>query len=325
MSVVVHQVARPHGAPSPEQFAYLEIPTPVPAAGQALVENVYLSVDPYMREAMDSDGLGVPMEGRSIGRVVASAAPGLDVGDLVFHRQGWRSHALVTPAEVRVLPAVPGVPLTAYLGVLGGTGLSAYVGLTRIARVQPGETVFVSAAAGAVGGTVGQFARQLGADRVIGSTGSPAKAKHLVTNLGFDAAIDYSAGELSAQLAAAAPDGIDVYFDNVGGDHLAAAIDALRDHGRIAWCGAVAQYNALTPPAAPRNLFDIVGKQLRLEGFLVRDYRHLQGELEEFAVPRLRDGRIMTDETVVDGITNLVDAFLSMLHGGNTGKMIVRV
>ncbi|MET7965067.1 NADP-dependent oxidoreductase [Micromonospora sp. NPDC005305] len=325
MSLVVHQVARPLGAPTSDQFAYLEVPTPVPATGEALVQNLYLSVDPYMREAMDEDELGTPMEGRSIGRVVRSSAPGLDVGHLVFHRQGWRSHAIVTPSDVRVLPEVPGVPLSAYLGVLGGTGLSAYVGLTRVARLQPGEAVFVSAAAGAVGGAVGQFARQLGAGRIIGSTGTAAKAAHLVSNLGFDAAVDYSAGDLAARLAATAPGGIDVYFDNVGGSHLEAAIDVLRDHGRIAWCGAVAQYNAPTAPAAPRNLFAIVAKRLRLEGFLVRDYQHLQSELETFVVPRLRDGRIVVDETVVDGLTNMVDAFLSMLSGGNIGKMLVRL
>ncbi|MBC6468543.1 NADP-dependent oxidoreductase [Actinomadura alba] len=325
MSVIVHQIARPHGWPTADQFAYTEVPTPTPGAGEALVENMYLSVDPYMREAMDDRELGVPMEGRSIGRVVDSRASGLTAGDLVFHRQGWRSHAIITPDEARVLPEPPGVPITAYLGVLGGTGLSAYVGLTKIARLRPDETVFISAAAGGVGSAAGQIARLLGARRVIGSTGSAAKAEHLVNTLGFDAAVDYTAGDLAARLTAEAPDGLDVYFDNVGGDHLEAAITAMRDHGRIAWCGAVAQYNAVTAPAAPRNLFDVVGKQLRLEGFLVRDHRHLQPELEEFLAPHLRSGRVVVDQTVVDGITDIVDAFLTMLRGGNTGKMIVSV
>ncbi|GAA3574740.1 NADP-dependent oxidoreductase [Nonomuraea rosea] len=325
MAIVVQQVARPQGRPAAEQFAYLDVPTPVPGPGEALVENLYLSVDPYMRERMDVGDLGVPMEGRSLGRVADSRDPRLTAGDLVFHRQGWRSHALVAPEDVRVLPETPGVPLTAYLSVLGGTGLSAYVGLTRIAGLRPGETVFISAAAGGVGSAAGQIARLLGAGRIIGSTGSAAKAKHLTAELGFDTAIDYRAGDLAGQLAAAAPDGIDVYLDNVGGDHLEAAIGVMRERGRIAWCGAVGQYNTAVAPPAPRNLYDIVGKQIRLEGFLVRDHRHLQPELEELLIPHLRAGRVIADETVVEGLTGMVDAFLSMLGGGNTGKMLVKV
>ncbi|MDP9843004.1 NADP-dependent oxidoreductase [Streptosporangium lutulentum] len=325
MAVLVHQVARPNGWPAADQFSYVEVTTPEPGPGEALVENVYLSVDPYMREEMDERALGTPMEGRSIGRVVESRDPALPVGELVFHRQGWRSHAVVASGDVRVLRESQGVPLSAYLSLLGGTGLSAYVGLTRVARLQPGETVFISAAAGGVGSAAGQIARLLGAGRVIGSTGSAAKAEHLLKNLGFDAALDYRTGDLAAQLAAAAPEGVDVCLDNVGGDHLEAAIGAMRDRGRIAWCGAVAQYNTLTPPPAPRNLFDIVGKSLRLEGFLVRDHVHLQSELEDFLLPHIRSGHVVPDETVVVGLPNVVDAFLSMLRGGNTGKMIVKV
>lgn len=153
---------------------------------------------------------------------------------------------------------------------------------------------------------------------MVGSTGSARKVKHVVEVLGFDAAFDYRSGVLDELLADAAPDGIDVYLDNVGGDHLEAAIGALRDHGRIAWCGAVAQYNSAEPPAAPRNLYDVVEKQLRLEGFLVRDYTDLQPELEALLIPHLRPGRVIADETVVDGFHNTVDAFLSMLRGGNT-------
>jgi NADPH-dependent curcumin reductase CurA len=321
----IHQVARPTGFPRAEQFAFVDVPMPVAATGQAVVENLYLSVDPYMRQAMDHRDLGVPMEGRSIGRVVESREPTLPVGALVFHRQSWRTHALVTAADVRVLTPPEGVPLTAYLGLLGGTGLSAYVALTRIAVLRPGETVFVSAAAGGVGSATGQLARLLGAGRIIGSTGSAAKAAHLVRHLGFDAAIDYRAGDLPGQLAAVAPEGIDVYVDNVGGEHLEAAIGAMRDHGRIAWCGAVAQYHDATPPAAPRNLVEINFKQLRLEGFLVKDYRHLQPELEAFVLPRLRAGALDSAETVIEGFDAMVEAFLSMLRGGNTGKTIVKV
>ncbi|NUR27760.1 MAG: NADP-dependent oxidoreductase, partial [Catenulispora sp.] len=184
----------------------------------------------------------------------------------------------------------------------------------------------VSAAAGAVGSAVGQIARLLGARRVVGSAESAAKVALLIEELGFDDAFDYHGGELSKKLAAAAPDGVDVYFDNVGGDHLEAAIDALRDFGRVAWCGAVAQYDSLQePPSAPRNLFDVVGKRIRLEGFLVRDYGDVRSEFEGFITPHLRSGAVRVDETVVDGFENIVTAFLGMLAGENTGKMLVRV
>jgi hypothetical protein len=324
--MAVHQVSRPKGWPATEHFAFVEDTLPQPVPGTALVENVYLSVDPYMRECMDALwDLHAPLEGRSIGRVVDSQDPHLAVGDLVFHRNGWRTHALVNAADVRVLPQVPGVPTSAYLSILGGTGLTAYVALTRIAQLQAGESVFISAAAGGVGSAAGQIARLLGADRVIGSAGSATKVKHLTEDLGFDAAFDYHQGSVSDLLAQAAPRGIDVYIDNVGGEHLEAAIRSLRSQGRVAWCGAVAQYNNTEPPAAPRNLYDLVEKSLRLEGFLVRNYRHLQGELEEWLVPHIQSGRIVVDQTVVEGFDHVVDAFLGMLHGENIGKMIVQV
>lgn len=324
--MAVHQVARPRGWPTAADFAFIDDDVAAPAPGTALVENVYLSVDPYMRGSMDGAWqLNAPLEGRSIGRVVDSRDPALADGDLVFHRGGWRTHAVVRAAEVRVLPRVPGVPVSAYLGVLGGTGLSAYVAVTRIARLRAGESVFVSAAAGGVGGTVGQLARLLGAGRVIGSTGSAAKARHAIERLGFDAAFSYRDGPLAELLARAAPDGIDVYVDNVGGDHLEAAIGAMRDGGRIAWCGAVAQYNSAEPPAAPYNLFDVVSKSLRLEGFLVRNYGHLQGELEALLVPHIQTGRCVVDQTVVEGFDHVVEAFLGMLRGESVGKMIVRI
>ncbi|WP_042421163.1 NADP-dependent oxidoreductase [Streptacidiphilus anmyonensis] len=324
---LVHQVARPRGAARAEDFAFVSEPLPRVVAGTALVENLYLSVDPYMREMMD-DGwaLHAPLEGRSVGRVVESGTPELAVGDLVFHRHAWRTHALVRPEEARLLPRYEGVPLTAHLGILGGTGLSAWVGLTRVARLQPGEDLFVSAAAGGVGTAAGRLARHLGARRIVGSTGSPEKARRLTEELGFDAAFDYHQGQVADLLAKAAPDGVDVAFENVGGDHLEGAIAALRPHGRIAWCGAVAQYDrADQPPAAPRNLYDVVGKGLRLEGFLVREHLDARSELEDFAVPLLRSGALVSTETVVDGFDRIVEGFLGMMHGANTGKTIVRV
>ncbi|MEU5433139.1 NADP-dependent oxidoreductase [Streptomyces sp. NPDC020719] len=327
-SITVHQTARPTGLPTPADFAFVEAPVPDPAPGTALVENLYLSVDPYHREVMDVGPLFRPLEGRALGRVVASRDPGLREGDLVFHRQGWRTHALVTLGTdgTRTIQPYEGVPLSAHLGILGGTGLTAYVALTRTLQLRPGQDLFVSAAAGGVGTAAGRIARLLGAGRIVGSAGSAAKVGFLTEAVGYDAAFDYHDGPVGEQLAKAAPDGIDAYLDNVGGDHLEGAISALRAHGRIAWVGAVAQYNnPAAPPAAPRNLYSVVAKSLRLEGVLVRDHRDAQGELEEFLVPHLRSGRMASDETVVDGMERTVEGFIGMLRGGNTGKMLIRV
>lgn len=328
MSITIHQVRRRHGMPEPSDFAFVEEPLGAPSGGQALVENVFISVDPYMREAMHGNGwdLHVALDGRAVGRVVQSRAEGINPGDIVLHRKGLRSHALITADQSRRLAVADGVPLSAYLGILGGTGLSAYVGLKQVARVQPGETVFISSAAGGVGTAAGRIARLLGAARIIGSTGSATKAQHLVTHLGFDAAFDYNAGPIAQQLAAAAPHGIEVALENVGGDHLEAAIAVMNDCGRIAWCGAIAQYNnPHNPPPAPRNLYDIVGKQLRLQGFLVRHHTHLQSELEHLVVPEIQAGRSVSDETIINGIEHTVEAFLAMLRGENVGKTLVRV
>ncbi|MFF9911464.1 zinc-binding dehydrogenase [Streptomyces sp. NPDC013457] len=325
--ITVHQTARPDGFPTAAHFAFVEAPVPSPAPGTALVENLLWSVDPYHREAMDGDflwTLGSPMEGRTLGRVLDSRTPALSAGDLVLHRKGWRTHSLVTPGEVRAVPDFEGVPLTAHLSVLGGTGLSAYVGLTRIARIQPGEDLFVSAAAGGVGTAAGRFARLLGAGRLVGSAGSARKVAYLTEEAGFDAAFDYHDGPVAELLAKAAPEGLDAVLDGVGGDHLEAAIASLREHGRIAWVGAVAQYHALSaPPPAPRNLFDLVEKSIRLEGFLVARHADAQQELYDFAVPHLRSGRLPVDVTVVEGFEHIVDAFLGMLRGENIGKMLV--
>ncbi|MFJ8252290.1 NADP-dependent oxidoreductase [Streptomyces sp. NPDC094466] len=324
-----HLAARPHGFPTADLFAVDESPVPEPAPGTAVVENLYLSVDPYHREEMDGGWeLGVPLEGRALGRVTASRTPGLAEGDLVLHRAGWRTHALVTPggAGTRPVPAYEGVPLTAHLSILGGTGLTAYVALTRTLEFRAGQGLFVSSAAGGVGTAVGRIARLLGVGCLIGSAGTPGKVARLTAELGFDAAFDYHDGPVGELLAEAAPDGIDAYVDNVGGDHLEGAISALREHGRIAWVGAISQYHsAHEPPAAPRNLFDIVEKSLRLEGVLVRNHPDAQAELDALVVPRLRSGLVAPDVTVVDGFERTVDGFLGMLRGENTGKMLIRI
>ncbi|MFD6332524.1 NADP-dependent oxidoreductase [Streptomyces niveus] len=324
-AVAVHQIARPTGFPTPGHFRFVESPVPEPAPGTALVENLHWSVDPYHREMMDGDfALNAPLEGRTLGRVIDSRDPALPEGEIVLHRHGWRTHSVVRPDEARRLPRHDGVPLSAHLSILGGTGLTAYVALTRIAQLREGENVFVSAAAGGVGTATGRLARLMGAGRLVGSAGTPEKVAYLTERVGYDAAFDYHDGPVADLLAKAAPTGVDVYVDNVGGDHLGAAIGALREHGRVVRVGTVGQYNTPDAPPVRFNHADVVEKSLRMEGFLVRNYRAVQEELYEFAVPRLVSGKLALDETVVTGFDRIVDAFLSMLRGGNTGKMIVR-
>lgn len=327
----IHLASRPSGWPTPENFALVSTELPAPADGQVLVRNLFMSVDPYMRGRMNDVKsytppfqLGQAMEGGAVGEVIESTVDTMPPGTVVLHNLGWREHAVVDAAAARPIEQIPGVPLSQYLGALGMPGMTAYVGLLDIAQFQPGDTVFVSGAAGAVGSLVGQIARLKGAKRVIGSAGSPAKVEHLTSTLGFDAAFDYHDGPVAAQLAAAAPDGIDVYFDNVGGDHLEAAIGALNQNGRVALCGAISQYNALEP-AGPRNLALATGKRLTLRGFIVMDHYGRFGDFVGEAGPWLAGGELHAAETVVDGIDHAVDAFLGLMRGDNTGKMIVRL
>ncbi|MGY0234263.1 NADP-dependent oxidoreductase [Longispora urticae] len=331
LSREIHLVSRPVGEPKPSDFALVTAEVPEPGPGQVVVRNTFMSVDPYMRGRMNDVKSYVPpfaldavMDGGAVGEVVASDSPDVPVGATVLHGLGWREFALVDAARVRVVDATL-APASAYLGVLGMPGLTAYAGLLAVAGFQAGETVFVSGAAGAVGSLVGQFARLLGAGRVIGSAGGPDKATRLVKDFGFDAAIDYRAGDLRGQLAEAAPDGIDVYFDNVGGDHLEAAIGALNVHGRAALCGAISQYNATEPVPGPRNLALAIGKRLTLRGMLVGDHNDLAPQFVQQVAGWLASGEVKAEETVVDGIGNAVDAFLGMMKGANTGKMLVRL
>ncbi|MFG2649521.1 NADP-dependent oxidoreductase [Streptomyces sp. NPDC048436] len=325
-ALTVHQIARPHGYPTPGHFAFVESAPATPAPGTALVENLYWSVDPYHREMMDGDfALNAPLEGRALGRVIESRDPALREGEIVFHRQGWRTHSVVTPGEARAVPRFEGVPLSAHLSILGGTGLTAYVGLTRIAQLREGQDLFVSAAAGGVGTATGRLARLMGAGRLVGSAGTAAKAAYLTEHVGYDEAFDYHAGPTADLLAKAAPGGIDLYVDNVGGEHLEAAISSLREYGRIVRIGTMAQYNSTGTPYALRNLPDIVEKSLRMEGFHLRNHYEAQEELYEFVVPHLQSGRVGLDETVVGGFERIVEAFLGMLRGENLGKIIVTV
>jgi len=329
-SKAVHLVARPVGEPKLADFAVVEAPLADPGPGQVLVRNDWISVDPYMRGRMNdvksyipSFQLGEPMDGGAVGTVVASGCE-VPVGTVVFHRLGWREHATLDASEVQAVDTSRGAACE-YLGVLGMTGLTAYVGLKVIAPVKPGDVVFISGAAGAVGLVAGVVAKKLGAARVVGSAGGPEKVKRLVEHFGYDAAIDYRAGDLKGQLVAAAPEGIDVYFDNVGGEHLRVAISALRLHGRVALCGAISQYNATGPVTGPDNLVMAIGKRLSLRGYLVFDHNDLSEEYVEQATRWLKDGSLSNEQTVVDGIENAPTAFLDMLRGSNTGKMLVRL
>lgn len=321
--------ARPQGWPTPADFALREEQVAAPGDGQILVRNIHLSVDPYMRGRMNDVKsytppfkLDEPMDGGAVGVVIASGADGFAVGDHVVHGLGWREYATLDARRATRISA-EAAPLPAYLSVLGMTGLTAYAGLFDVASFQEGDAVFVSGAAGAVGGQVGQMARLKGASRVIGSAGTPEKVRLLTEEYGFDAAFNYKDGPVAEQLKRAAPDGIDVYFDNVGGEHLEAAISSFNLHGRATICGMISQYNATEPTPAPRNLALIIGKRLRLQGMLVGDHAALQPQFFEEVSAWVRSGELKYRETFAEGIENGVDAFLGMLRGENTGKMIV--
>jgi NADPH-dependent curcumin reductase CurA len=326
-----HLAARPHGEPRPGDFRLVERELADPGPGQVLVRNEVLSVDPYMRGRMNDVksyvppfALDAPMDGAAVGTVLASGDEAVPAGSSVLHSAGWRDYALI-PARAATVVDTALAPAGRYLGALGTAGLTAWGGLMLAAQFKAGDTVFVSGAAGAVGSLAGQIARLSGAARVVGSAGGPEKARTLTERFGFDAAIDYRAGDLRGQLARAAPGGIDVYFDNVGGEHLEAALAAARRGGRVALCGAIAQYNETEAPAAPRNLALAIGKRLTLRGFIVLDYAPRHAEFAALMAPWLASGQIVAAETVLDGLENAVPAFLALFSGGNTGKMLVRL
>jgi NADPH-dependent curcumin reductase CurA len=322
----IRLAARPVGEPKPTDFDLAEVEMPT---GEVVVRNVVMSVDPYMRGRMNDAKsyvppfqIGAPLDGGAVGEVVSSSDSSLSPGDLVLHGFGWRDYA-AGPAKAFRKVESTGNP-SHHLGVLGMPGLTAYAGLFAVAGLQQGETLFVSGAAGAVGSLVGQFARLRGAT-VIGSAGSADKVSWLTDELGFDKAFSYRDAPVGKQLRAAAPDGIDVYFDNVGGDHLEAAIGSLNVHGRAAICGMISIYNNTEPAPAPRNMAMVVGKRLRLQGFLVSDHNDLLPEFRREVGGWLADGKLVVRETVVDGLENAPEAFLGLLRGDNTGKMIVRI
>jgi hypothetical protein len=322
----------PRGRPEPHHFTVAERPLPELTDGQLLVRNAFMSVDPSMRGRLEETEkhyttnfrVGEPLDGSAIGRVLVSRAPGVAEGAYVRHRLGWREHAVVDASAATVVD-VGRAPLPEWLGILGQTGFTAYVGLVRVGGVRPGDHVFVSAAAGAVGSAAAQFARLLGAERVVGSAGGAAKRDLLLGELGCDDAIDYRAEPVDRGLRRAAPDGIDLYFDNVGGDHLVAALEALRVNGRVALCGMISQFTEGSPRPRIDHLIQAVLKRLTLAGFIVRDHEDLRPEFEDRVTGWLRTGELVSRSTTFDGLDSAVDAFLAMLRGGNVGKMLVRL
>ena len=323
--------SRPSGWPVEDNFALTEADRPDLADGQIRVRNLFMSVDPYMRGRMNDVKsyvppfrLGEPLEGGAIGTVTESRSPDLAEGNLVLHMLGWREEAVLPARHAQKVASAEGLSPSAYLGVLGMPTLTAYVGVLDIATLKPGEAVFVSGAAGAVGSMAGQIAKLKGAGRVIGSAGTDEKVRWL-REIGFDAAFNYRAGAVLDQLREAAPDGIDVYFDNVGADHLDAALVMLNNHGRVAMCGAIAHYNATEPPPGPTNLGLVVSKRLTLRGFIIIDHQHRTPDMIADVSGWLREGKIAHAETVVDGLDHAPGAFIDLLRGANTGKMLVRL
>ena len=332
MSTQIQLINRPSGWPTHDDFRVSTVEYDELAPGQVRVCNEFVSVDPYMRGRMndtrsyvDPFALGETITGGAVGRVVESASDSLPVGTPVLHQHGWTDVIQADAETFRPVPEIPGQPLSVHLHIVGMTGLTAYVGLTAIAGLKEGDTVFVSGAAGAVGTAVGQIAKHLGAGRVIGSAGSAEKVALLTEKYGYDEAFNYKEVSVREQLALSAPEGVDVYFDNVGGDHLEAALDVMNDGGRIALCGAIAGYNSTDRTPGPDNMANIITRGLKLEGFTLANYLHIAPEFREKMSAWFAEGKIVYDETIVEGIENTVEAFLDMMRGANIGKMLVRV
>jgi len=326
----VRLARRPQGEPGLDCFTFATVNLPDPAPGEVLVQNVYMSVDPYMRGRMNEGKsyvpqfeIGRPLEGGAVGRVIASRDEKLREGTFVFSMYGWREAFVAPVSSLRVIDTTLAPP-SAYLGILGVTGLTAWVGLFSVAKLKDGETVFISAGAGAVGSAACQFAKMHGC-RVIASASSEDKLVYLRSELNVDYAFNYRDGDPREHLRKAAPEGIHVYFDNTQGPQLEAALYQLVAYGRVAMCGGIAGYNVPVP--GPRNLMHIVRNRLRLQGYIVSDHF---GEMPAFlaeAAPALSSGKLVSRETIVDGLHSAPAAFLDLLHSGagNIGKMLVRI
>ncbi|MGH8997214.1 MAG: NADP-dependent oxidoreductase [Acidimicrobiales bacterium] len=321
----VHLVARPEGLPTAEDFAIVETEVGDPGDGEVLVENLYMSVDPAMRPRLTVGyELDQAMGGSAIGRVVASRAPELEVGDVVSNRYGFKEYFVSGPRGLRKLDEVEGLPLTVHMHALGGTGFTAYGGILRIAAIAPEDKVFVSTAAGAVGSVAAQIAKLKGC-WVVGSTGTDEKASWLRDEAGLNAVVNYKETPIRKGLGAAAPDGIDVYFDNVGGDHLDAALACLREQGRVAVCGMISGYNEPGARTTVRNLANIIYGRISIRGFTVADFAELHPQFVVDMTGWLRDGQVRYQETVLEGIEQAPRALIGLFEGLNAGKMLVKL
>lgn len=323
--------SRPVGLPVADNFEIVTVTLPDPGPGEIQVRNIWMTVDPYMRGRMNDVksysppfALGEVMQGGAVGEVIASNDAGFQIGDLVQSNYGWREAYNAQASMVQKLNTF-GLPPQAFLGVAGMPGMTAYAGLLRIAALREGDVVFVSAASGAVGSVVCQIAKIKG-HKVIGSAGGPEKVKFLREELGVDVAIDYKATpDLMKALEEAAPEGIDVYFENVGGEHLEAALNSARPFGRFALCGMISMYNATTLPPGPRNIAQAVGKQLRMEGFIVSSHYDMLPSFHKDLAEWQAAGKITWKETVLEGIDRAPEAFLKLFSGENFGKMLVKL
>lgn len=324
--------SRPAGMPALENFELVEVNVPDPGPGQILVRNSYMTVDPYMRGRMVDRKSYVPpfqigeaLSGGAVGQVVrAGAGAPFKAGDHVMSMAGWREWFVSDGAGMQKIDPLPGIGIQTYLGALGMPGLTAYAGLLRVGALKEKERVFVSAASGAVGAVVCQIAKAKGC-YVVGSAGSDEKCAYL-REIGCDKAINYkTSSDLNAAVASAFPDGIDVYFENVGGAHLEAAIDAMRQFGRIAACGMIEQYNATTMPPGPRNIIMVVGLSLTMRGFIVVDHFDMLPDFMRDMAMWAKEGKMKWRETIADGIENAPQAFIGLFKGENFGKMLVRV
>jgi NADPH-dependent curcumin reductase CurA len=336
----IHLNQRPVGIPTENDFEIVKVNVPDPKDGQFLVRNIWMSVDPYMRGRMretksyiPSFQLGKPLEGGCVGQVIESKNKQFKVGEYVLGNFGWREYWLYNGSNgsgvMKIDPKM--APIQWYLGIFGMTGLTAYVGLLKIGELKDNNTaaVFISAASGAVGSIVCQIAKIKGC-RVVGSAGSQEKVKWLLDQARIDYAFNYkelgeSNNNISSELRKSCPDGIDIYFDNVGGEHLEAAIDNMKVFGRIVLCGMISQYNATTSPAGPSNLFLAITNRLKLQGFIVRDHYDMLNEFYTNMSRWVSEGKIKWKETVFEGLENAPKAFLALFKGENTGKMLVKI
>jgi NADPH-dependent curcumin reductase CurA len=320
---------RPHGTPTLDCFRLATVPLVQPAEGQVLVRNDVLSVDPYIRMRMEEKdsyapvmAIGDVLVGRTIGQVIDSRAAGFAAGDWVVGRLGWQDYSVAAPADLQKIDTAA-APATAYLGALGSTGITAWVGLMEFGKPKAGETVLVSAASGAVGSVVGQLAKLQGC-RAVGIAGGAAKCALVREAYGFDDCVDYKSPDFAEQLARAVPDGVDVYFDNVGGPILDAVLPLLNNFSRVPVCGLVSQYNA-TEPYGMKNMREIFNRRVTMRGFVLSDHKALWPEATRALAEAYAAGRLHYRETITEGLENAPQAFIDMLAGANVGKQLVRL